>query len=134
MSSFTMTLASVADLMHQSHRAASVGYVSACFSVGILIGPVLGGYMSSIAAGEWWVGGGSRVMASAQRNTIPPPGCTKVSKAAWGMPLHNLNIMMQTHVQQQRQQRQLMMVLYLLLDVDATATTNATGADADAAM
>ncbi|GLC40908.1 hypothetical protein PLESTM_001124900 [Pleodorina starrii] len=49
-SSFTMTLTSVADLMEQKHRATAVGYLTSCFSLGMLGGPLLGGYMSVKAA------------------------------------------------------------------------------------
>ncbi|KXZ52567.1 hypothetical protein GPECTOR_9g611 [Gonium pectorale] len=45
-SSFTMTLTSVADLMEQRHRATAVGYLTSCFSVGMLVGPTVGGYLS----------------------------------------------------------------------------------------
>jgi hypothetical protein len=46
-SSFSMTLASVADLLPQCHRATAVGYLSACFSLGILAGPLLGGSLDA---------------------------------------------------------------------------------------
>jgi MFS family permease len=51
-SSFSMTLMSIADLLHASHRATAVGYLSACFSVGIIVGPLLGGFISTSVAGE----------------------------------------------------------------------------------
>ncbi|GFR50215.1 hypothetical protein Agub_g12392, partial [Astrephomene gubernaculifera] len=49
-SSFTMALTSVADLLEQKHRATAVGYLTSCFSLGMLLGPLLGGYMSVTAA------------------------------------------------------------------------------------
>ncbi|GIL87039.1 hypothetical protein Vretifemale_15204, partial [Volvox reticuliferus] len=49
-SSFTMTLTSVADLMEQRHRATAVGYLTSCFSLGMLAGPLLGGYLSVTTA------------------------------------------------------------------------------------
>ncbi|KAG2492911.1 hypothetical protein HYH03_008825 [Edaphochlamys debaryana] len=49
-SSFTMMLTAVADLMEQRHRATAIGYLTSCFSLGILVGPILGGYLSITAA------------------------------------------------------------------------------------
>ncbi|KAG2441733.1 hypothetical protein HXX76_003348 [Chlamydomonas incerta] len=49
-SSFTMTLTAVADLLEQRHRATAVGYLTSCFSVGMLVGPLIGGYMSCTTA------------------------------------------------------------------------------------
>ncbi|KAL6759122.1 major facilitator superfamily domain-containing protein [Haematococcus lacustris] len=49
-SSFSVTVVSMADLLQQQHRTTAVGYLSACFSVGIMVGPLLGGYISAVAA------------------------------------------------------------------------------------
>ncbi|GFH14347.1 uncharacterized protein HaLaN_10382, partial [Haematococcus lacustris] len=35
-SSFSVTVVSMADLLQQQHRTTAVGYLSACFSVGIM--------------------------------------------------------------------------------------------------
>ncbi len=51
-SSFSLSVTMVADLLHQCHRATVIGYLSACFSIGILIGPILGGYISTYSAGR----------------------------------------------------------------------------------
>ncbi|KAG2451821.1 hypothetical protein HYH02_003597 [Chlamydomonas schloesseri] len=59
-SSFTMTLTAVADLLEQRHRATAVGYLTSCFSVGMLVGPLLGGYMSCTTA-MWACIGGTAV-------------------------------------------------------------------------
>jgi MFS family permease len=50
-SSFSLALTCVADMMRPEHRAASAAFILAMFSVGLIIGPVLGGLMSQMAAG-----------------------------------------------------------------------------------
>eukprot|EP00197_Chlamydomonas_leiostraca_P005577 CAMPEP_0202867458 /NCGR_PEP_ID=MMETSP1391-20130828/9446_1 /ASSEMBLY_ACC=CAM_ASM_000867 /TAXON_ID=1034604 /ORGANISM="Chlamydomonas leiostraca, Strain SAG 11-49" /LENGTH=684 /DNA_ID=CAMNT_0049547505 /DNA_START=141 /DNA_END=2195 /DNA_ORIENTATION=- len=49
-SSFSMTMVAVADLLQPAFRATAIGYISATFSIGVLLGPVLGGYISNLAA------------------------------------------------------------------------------------
>ncbi|KAG1664048.1 hypothetical protein FOA52_010468 [Chlamydomonas sp. UWO 241] len=45
-SSFSMTLTAVADLMAPRHRAASAAFIMAMFSIGLIIGPLAGGRMT----------------------------------------------------------------------------------------
>lgn len=49
-SAFTMCLTCVADLMEKHHRAPAVGFLLACFSIGILLGPGLGGTLPTLTA------------------------------------------------------------------------------------
>ncbi|KAF5835498.1 major facilitator superfamily domain-containing protein [Dunaliella salina] len=49
-SSFSLSITSIADLLHSTHRATAVGYMSTCFSVGILVGPVIGAGLEPIHA------------------------------------------------------------------------------------
>ncbi len=51
-SSFNMMLTSVADLMRQSHRATSVAFMGAMFAIGLIVGPLLGAYLSQQMAGK----------------------------------------------------------------------------------
>lgn len=50
-SSFSMTMVAVADLLPARHRATAAGYISASFSIGVLVGPLAGGLMSTLNAG-----------------------------------------------------------------------------------
>ncbi|KAK9805503.1 hypothetical protein WJX72_001711 [[Myrmecia] bisecta] len=56
-SSVTMSLSYVADLMQPRHRAATFGLIQASFSVGVLIGPGLGGFLPPIWAVWGAIGG-----------------------------------------------------------------------------
>jgi MFS family permease len=49
---FTISLTSVADLMRQEHRAASVAFIMVMFSIGIIVGPTIGAFMDPSTAGD----------------------------------------------------------------------------------
>lgn len=49
-SSYAMTLMAVADLLAPLHRATASGLLSACLSVGVILGQMVGGYIPSVTA------------------------------------------------------------------------------------
>lgn len=50
-SSLGMTLTAVADIMRPEHRAASTAFITAMFSIALIIGPIIGGYLQPVTAG-----------------------------------------------------------------------------------
>mmetsp|Transcript_11362 Transcript_11362/g.19903 ORF Transcript_11362/g.19903 Transcript_11362/m.19903 type:complete len:674 (-) Transcript_11362:762-2783(-) len=46
-SCFSVTISALADRLPQQHMAVTIGYLSAAFSIGILVGPILGGFIST---------------------------------------------------------------------------------------
>ncbi|KAK9805583.1 hypothetical protein WJX72_006405 [[Myrmecia] bisecta] len=56
-SSLTIALSFVSDLMQPRHRAATFGLILASFSVGVLIGPGLGGFLPPVWAAWGAIGG-----------------------------------------------------------------------------
>ena len=57
LSSVSICMAYVADVLHPEHRASSFGIILCCYSIGILVGPLGGGYIPPKTASVVSLGG-----------------------------------------------------------------------------